>query len=96
MGKLLLLAVLAAAVWLWWRSKSRSSARRHISGQDPLFAAADLLRISPDAEPDDIRAAWRRQVAVLRPTGSDDADSLAALTEARDLMLSRATRRQDR
>ena len=91
MGKLLLFAVLAALVWFWWRGKSE----RRIGAQ-PERDAARLLGVRDDADAEDIRAGWRRKVAALRPDETGDAESLQSLTEARDLLLSRATGRPRR
>ena len=67
-------------------------------GQDPYAVedAARLLVVAPDADAAAIRAAWRREVSAARPDQTNDAASLAALTEARDLLLSHATGRPRR
>ncbi len=100
MGKLLLFAAIAAVVWFWWRGKSEREkrARTKLPGQDPYAVedAARLLGVAPDADAAAIRAAWRREVSAARPDQTNDAASLAALTEARDLLLSHATGRPRR
>ncbi len=88
MSKLLLLAVLAAVLWFWWKGKAR-----RLGDAGPARDAAKLLGVRDDADADDIRAAWRRKVAALRPESGSDGESLQSLTEARDLLLSRATGR---
>ena len=88
MSKLLLLAVLAAVVWFWWKGKSE-----RLGDAGPARDAARLLGVRDDAGADDIRAAWRRKVAALRPDATGDAATLQSLTEARDLLLARATGR---
>ena len=95
MGKLLLLAVLAAVVWFWWRGKAQRRGGQ-IGYGGAHEDAARLLGVRDDADADDIRAAWRRKVAALRPESGDDAESLQSLTEARDLLLNRATGRPRR
>ncbi|MBH9536632.1 hypothetical protein [Novosphingopyxis sp. YJ-S2-01] len=100
MGKLLLFAIVAAVVWFWWRGKSEREKREKI-GRPPghdrrLEDAAKLLRVDPRADAATIRAAWRREVAAARPDQTNDAASLAALTEARDLLVARATGRSGR
>ncbi|WP_022672977.1 molecular chaperone DnaJ [Novosphingopyxis baekryungensis] len=90
MGKLLLLAILAAVAWFWWRGKNQRLQRQE---NRPLDDAARLLGVAPQADADTIRAAWRRQVAALRPDQTNDAASLEALTDARDRLLARATGR---
>ena len=63
MGKLLLLAILAAVAWFWWRGKNQRLQRQE---NRPLDDAARLLGVAPQADADAIRAAWRRQVAAHR------------------------------
>ena len=100
MGKLLLFAAIAAIVWFWWRGKSgrqkRAENERLAARDRPLEDAAQLLGVDPQADAATIRAAWRREVAAARPDQTNDAASLAALTEARDLLLARATGRVGR
>lgn len=88
MSKILILVLLAAVVWFWWKGKNKRTLDTR-----PEHDAARLLGVSMDADADEIRAAWRRRVAALSPQASDDAESLQSLTEARDLLLSRATGR---
>jgi len=100
MGKLLLLAAIAAILWFWWRGKSEREKQRRIERPDDSYRAVDeaarLLGIDPQADAAAIRAAWRREVAAARPDQTNDAASLAALTDARDLLLERATGRARR
>ncbi len=101
MGKLLLLAVMAAVIWFWWRGKRARAVDARAREALPVVTvperdAARLLGVRDDADADDVRAAWRRKVNALRPQSGDDAESLQSLTEARDLLLARATVRPPR
>ncbi|WP_187335000.1 J domain-containing protein [Novosphingopyxis iocasae] len=100
MGKLLLFAVVAAIIWFWWRGKSErvkhAQSERLDHDDRAVEDAARLLGVDPHADAATIRAAWRREVAAARPDQTNDAASLAALTEARDLLVARATGRSGR
>ena len=89
MTKLLVLAALACiavrwatGAWPWqWLSSQPSAAR-------DLARARRLLQVSPTAGHDEIRAAYRRLAADMHPDRGGSDARLAALTEARDLLLS--------
>ena len=71
----------ATGAWPWqWLSSKPSRARE-------LARASRLLQISPGASPDQIRAAYRRLAAEMHPDRGGSDARLAALTEARDLLL---------
>ena len=88
MMKLLLLAVLvcvavrwATGAWPWqWLSTAPSPTR-------DLAKARRLLQVSPAASHDEVRAAYRRLAAEMHPDRGGSDARLAALTEARDLLL---------
>ena len=89
MMKLVIIAALVCVVVRWltgaWPWQWMSSA----PGQTAAFARARrLLRVSPDASHDEIRAAYRRLAAEMHPDRGGSDARLAALTEARDLLLS--------
>lgn len=69
--------------WEWLSTKSSRTAQ--------LARARRLLRVSATASPEDIRAAYRRLAAETHPDRGGDAAQLAALTEARDLLLANLT-----
>lgn len=90
MTKLLLLVALACVVvrwltgaWPWAWLSPRSG------GTVELARARRLLRVSPTASAEDIRAAYRRLAADMHPDRGGSTARLAALTEARDLLLAR-------
>lgn len=88
MIKILVLAAIACAVvrwltgaWPWELLSTRPSRSRE------LARARRLLRLSPGAGRDDVRVAYRRLAADHHPDRGGSAPRLAALTEARDLLL---------
>ena len=89
MIKLVLIAALlciairwATGAWPWqWLSSKPSRTR-------DLAKASRLLQVSPSATPDQIRASYRRLAAEMHPDRGGSDARLAALTEARDLLLS--------
>ena len=73
----------ATGAWPWqWLSAGRSPTRE-------IARARRLLQISPTATHDEIRAAYRRLAAEMHPDRGGSDARLAALTEARDLLLAR-------
>lgn len=85
---LILVAVIMVAIravtgaWPWqWLSTGGTSA-------SPLASARRLLRVEPNADAETIRAAYRRLAADMHPDRGGSTAHLAALTEARDLLLS--------
>ncbi len=88
MIKLLVLAALvsiavrwATGAWPWtWLGSGKS---RHAE----LARARRLLTVSPGAGRDEISAAYRRLAAEMHPDRGGSDARLAALTEARDLLL---------
>lgn len=71
----------ATGAWPWqWLSSKPSRTR-------DLARAGRLLRISPNAPADEIRGAYRRLAADMHPDRGGSTAQLAALTEARDLLL---------
>ncbi|WP_375289871.1 J domain-containing protein [Qipengyuania sp.] len=84
---LVLAAVIAMAVrwltgaWPWdWLSTKPNRARE-------IAKARRLLRLSPGASREDVRTAYRRLAADAHPDRGGSAPRLAALTQARDLLL---------
>lgn len=71
----------ATGAWPWDWLSSRPGRARDIA------RARRLLGLSPAATPDDIRAAYRRLAAEMHPDRGGSDARLAALTEARDLLL---------
>lgn len=73
----------ATGAWPWqWLSSQPGPARE-------LAKARRLLRVSSNANHDEIRAAYRRRAVEMHPDRGGSDARLAALTEARDLLLSR-------
>ena len=89
MTKLLIFALLVCVAvrwttgaWPWQWLSSKPSRTREIA------RARRLLQIAPTASGDDIRAAYRRLAGDMHPDRGGGDGHLAALTEARDLLLS--------
>lgn len=89
MTKLLVIAALIVVAiraltgaWPWQWLSPRSTPR-----SSPLVRARRLLQVPPTASPEDIRAAYRRLAATTHPDRGGSTAQLAALTEARDLLL---------
>lgn len=88
MIKLLVIAALicvavrwASGAWPWqWLSTAPSRQRE-------LASAARLLRVSPNASHEEIRAAYRRLAAEMHPDRGGSDAGLAALNAARDTLL---------
>ena len=84
---LVIAAVIAVTVrwlsgaWPWdWLSTKPNRTR-------DLARARRLLRLSPNANREDVRNAYRRLAADAHPDRGGSAPRLAALVEARDLLL---------
>lgn len=72
----------ATGAWPWqWLSSKPSRTR-------DLAKARRLLCVAPSASHDEIRSAYRRLAAEMHPDRGGSDARLAALTEARDLLLS--------
>lgn len=82
MGKLLTLLALAALVVFWWRGNQH---RRRITM--PLSEARDLLGLSTDAGPDEIRDAHRRIIARVHPDAGGTMELARRTNLARDVLL---------
>lgn len=65
--------------WDWMSAKPKRASE--------LAQARRLLRVSPTATPDEIRAAYRRLVVDMHPDRGGSDARLAALNHARDLLL---------
>lgn len=65
--------------WQWLSTKPNRSTE--------LTRARRLMRLSPSASPDEIRAAYRRLATEMHPDRGGSDARLAALTQARDLLL---------
>jgi preprotein translocase subunit Sec63 len=82
MGKLLTLLALAALVVFWWRGNQQ---RRRITM--PLSEARELLGLSADAGPDEIREAHRRIIARVHPDAGGTMELARRTNLARDVLL---------
>ena len=72
----------ATGAWPWQWLSSKPSRTRDIA------RAGRLLQVSPNASPEEIRDAYLRLATELHPDRGGSDARLAALTEARDLLLS--------
>ena len=71
----------ATGAWPWqWLSSKPSAARE-------LARARRLLQVSPAAGREEVRSAYRRLAGEMHPDRGGSDARLAALTEARDLLL---------
>ena len=73
----------ATGAWPWQWLSSRSNPTRD------LARARRLLQVSPGATHEDVRAAYRRLAAEMHPDRGGSDARLAALNDARDLLLAR-------
>ena len=71
----------ATGAWPWQWLSTRPSPTRE------LARARRLLQVSPGASSEDIRASYRRLATEMHPDRGGSDARLAALTEARDLLL---------
>ncbi len=81
MEKLLFLAAVAALAWLVLRKPARPRL--------PDAEAREVLGVSRDAGPDEIRAAHRRLAAAVHPDKGGSADLTRRINAARDTLLRR-------
>lgn len=88
MIKFLVLAGLAWLAWRWWGPKRRPT--------DAVAQARALLELPAHADADAIRAAHRRLIARVHPDAGGSAELTRRVNEARDILLGRLNRRQDR
>ena len=83
--KALVLAAVAALLWLWWRRSARPAA---MSPRE----ARDLLGVAADADLAQIRDAHRRLIAKVHPD-SGGSDALASrVNAARDILVAELQR----
>jgi DnaJ homolog subfamily C member 19 len=87
--KFLLFAI--AAVILWYLFKGAFARKSGMS----VAEAAKLLAITEEATPEDVLAAHRRLIARVHPDAGGTAELAAQVNQARDVLLSHATRLQD-
>ena len=83
MEKLLFLAIVAVAAWVWLRPKRRGRPRL-----DDAEARA-VLGVAPDADAEEIRAAHRRLIAAVHPDRGGSAELARRINLARDVLLKR-------
>lgn len=82
MTKLLIAAAIVALIW--WLIGNR--------GKSPKMGAneaRDVLGVSRDATPDDIRSAHRRLLGAVHPDKGGSADLTRRINAARDVLLKR-------
>jgi len=83
MEKLLFLAIVAVAAWVWLWPKRRGRPRL-----DDAEARA-VLGVAPDADAEEIRAAHRRLIAAVHPDRGGSAELARRINLARDVLLKR-------
>jgi hypothetical protein len=92
------LALVAAGVGLaWWQWSGRPVA---LPGGDrsrnrQLAAAAQLLKVAPDAGSDVIWQAWRQAMTSAHPDAGGSDEAAQALTAARDILIAAAEKRRE-
>jgi len=85
--RLLLFAVLAGAVYLWWRRLTVAG-----NAMRPSEARA-LLGVGEDASAEDIRAAHRRLIAKVHPDAGGSSGLAIRVNAARDALIAELSRR---
>ncbi len=86
-GKPLLALTAAAVAYGWWRTQAP---KPKLPADEA--AARALLRVPPGASADAIQSAWRSAMQTAHPDAGGSDQAAAALTAARDLLLSRDSR----
>ena len=81
-------AALAAAGAAFWTYASRQK----VGDGAGATRARALLGVSPEADADQVHAAWRRALATAHPDAGGSSEATAQATAARDLLLARLAR----
>jgi DnaJ homolog subfamily C member 19 len=89
MIKLLLIAAIAAGIWLLWRRATRRPSM-------PPAEARALLGVSPDASLSEIREAHRRLIAKVHPDAGGSPELAARINQARDVLAGEMNRNTPR
>ncbi len=90
-GKPLLALAAAAVAYGWWRTQAPKP-KLPMDKATNEAAARALLRVPPGASADAIQSAWRSAMQTAHPDAGGSNQAAAALTAARDLLLSRDSR----
>ena len=90
MNKILLLLLLAGALYLWWKRRTVRPARM------PVAEARRLLGVGEGANLEVIRAAHRRLIARVHPDAGGSADLAERVNAARDTLVAEMNRRTPR
>lgn len=85
-AKLLVLAALAAGIWIWWRRNQRTSPRMNAA------EARALLGVGEGATLKDIREAHRRLIARVHPDAGGSAELATRVNAARDALVAELNR----
>ena len=85
MFKLILIAGIGLAIWLWLKGKMRPP--RPTLPTMNIAEALRLLDLPAEATPQEIRAAHRRLIARVHPDAGGSAELAGKINAARDLLL---------
>lgn len=88
-GRVVAAALVAGAGWAWWQWQKRRPAGIAAEVAD----AARLLGVAPDAPIDVVWQAWRQAMTSAHPDAGGSDAAASRLTAARDLLITRAGKR---
>ena len=79
-GRPLFAIIAGGTAWAWWQLNAPPT---------PEQRARKLLQLAPGADASAIYAAWRARMAEVHPDAGGSTEAAQAMTDARDLLLSR-------
>ena len=85
-AKALVLLAVAAAIWIWWRRRTRSGPEMSVA------EARALLGIGESATLKEVREAHRRLIARVHPDAGGSAELATRVNAARDRLVAELNR----
>lgn len=87
-GRIVPALIAAAGAGFWY-----FATRQRLGAAAQEAQARALLGVTPDADAQEVHAAWRRRLATAHPDAGGSSAATAEATAARDLILARLARR---